>query len=109
MSYVEFHCVQNTPDIKQNQLVNLEFTDSFGSHSTICKMIEFGWGLDRSKIYYRFRIIKSNSNRYNVGAELILCMDFNNKNNSFYFYPYCNEVSIRSSNVETYLAKIRII
>jgi hypothetical protein len=99
-----------TPNLKEYSKYKLLFEDEKGTHETFCQLLEFGWGLDRSKVFHRFRILKSDSNKYPVGAEFILGMDFNNKENEFLFYPYCNEKpGLRSSTELHYTAHITLI
>jgi hypothetical protein len=95
---------------KEYSKYNLQFEDKEGIHETLCVLLEFGWGLDRSKLFHRFRILKTDSNKYPVGAEFILGMDFNDRDNEFLFYPYYNEKpGIRSSTELRYKAYITLL
>jgi hypothetical protein len=97
--------------IKENEKTILKFTDSFGEHTTQCVMKEYGWGSDRSKIFHRFKIMKSDSDRYPVGAEFDLVMDFDGKENCFLFYPNYGEKfpSLNKMKELTYTAHINKI
>ena len=99
----------NTPPISENELVNIKFEDDDGVHNTKCQLTEFGWGIDRSKIYHRFKIIDSDSLVYVSGAEFNLPMDFNDKVNSFLFYPFYNESLPRLRAMREFIRKSYII
>jgi hypothetical protein len=99
-----------TPSLKEYSKYKIRFENEIGLHETLCILLQFGWGLDRSKIFHRFRILKSESNKYPVGSEFILGMDFNDRDNEFLFYPYCNErPSLRTSTELHYTAHITLI
>lgn len=110
-TFLQFANESSTPKLSENAVVKLEFTDSKGTHTTECQLVEFGWGLNRERIFHRFKIIGTDSKRYPVGAEFDLHMDFNGKENTFLFYPYYNDrlPSIRRMVEKTYDAYIRII
>jgi hypothetical protein len=99
-----------SPLIKQNEVVDIKFTNESGTCYSTCKMIEYGWALNRSIIYYRFMVLESNSDKYPVGAELILSLDFDDKIDTFLIYPYYNEEhSMRQMYQQTYKAHCKII
>ena len=96
--------------IKQNEIVNLQFTDDIGKHLTRCKMIDHGWALNRTIIFYRFLVLETNSEKYPVGAEFILSLDFDDKVDTFLIYPYYNEKpGIRSMVQYKYKAHCKIV
>lgn len=110
ISFRQFVSESKTP-MRENEKTTLKFTDVFGEHTTQCLMMEYGWGLDRSKIFHRFKIMKSDSDRYPVGAEFDLSMDFDGKENCFLFYPHYGEKfpSLNKMKEMTYTAHINKI
>jgi hypothetical protein len=66
--------------------INLKFTDDNGVHRTKC-FLTWGYSPQRKPIYYEIDILESDSENYNIGAQLILGFDFNGKNNRFLFRP----------------------
>jgi hypothetical protein len=72
--------------IQPGTILNLKFTDDDGVHMTKC---HFNWGYSphREPIYYELDILESDSEKYNVGAQLILGFDFNGKVDKFLFHP----------------------
>jgi hypothetical protein len=78
--------------IKENQIVNLIFKSSEDEVVIEAQMIEFGWGLDKSRIYYRFKINKSSDEKlFPLTSEFILPLSFTGKEVKFWIYPYFNE------------------
>lgn len=73
--------------IEEGKCCDLEFTDSDGDHLTRCKLIQYGWGIDRRHIYYIFKVLESGSKKYSKGSKFYLGFDFNDKENIFLFYP----------------------
>ena len=105
-----FELVNSTPDIGLGQILNLRFTEKNNISNIKVKMIEFGWAPNRTKIYHRFRIIETDSEKYPAGGEFILPMEFNNKEESFLICPYYNESpSLRSTDELTYKAHCQIV
>ena len=102
--------VNSTPDLKTGELLNLRFTDKKSVSNVKVKLTEFGWAPNRTKIYHRFRVVKTDSKLYPVGAEFILPLDFNDKEDSFLICPYYNETpGIRATTELTYKAYCQIV
>ena len=72
--------------IEEGIKMDLKFTDEYGDHLTRCRLVQFGWGIDRRPIYYIFKILESGSKKYNKGADLYLGFDFNDRENTFIFH-----------------------
>ena len=97
-------------DLQVNQVIDLRFEDQDGVHNVKAKLIEFGWGLDRTKQYHRFLVLDSDSNKFLGGAEFNLPMNFNKKEDTFLIYPHYNDVPGRDAmSHNTYTAYCEII
>jgi hypothetical protein len=91
LGFNQHSTLEPTKKLKENQIINLQFIDREETSNISCKLVEFGWGIDRSIIYYRFIVLKSDNKKYPISAEFILPIDFNEKEFTFLFYPYYNE------------------
>jgi len=111
LNFFQLSTLESSTDmIKQNEIVKLQFTDDERKHLTTCKMIEHGWALNRTIIFYRFLILETNSEKYPVGAEFILSLDFDDKVDTFLIYPYYNEKpGIRAMVQYKYKAHCKIV
>jgi len=110
LNFTNFSMLENKVELEQNQVVNLRFIDKDGSHNVKAKLIEFGWGLDRTKQYHRFLVVNSDSDKFLIGAEFNLPMDFNKKEDTFLIYPHYNDVPGRDAmSHETYVAYCEVI
>lgn len=72
--------------IQPGTILTLKFTDDDGIHTTKC-YFTWGYSLHREPIYYEVDILESDSEKYNVGAQIILGFDFNGKVDKFLFHP----------------------
>jgi hypothetical protein len=109
-SVLESKLEVESPLIKHNEILDIKFTDNSGVCYSTCKMVEHGWALNRTIIYYRFMVLESDSDKYPVGAELILPLDFNDKVDTFLIYPYYNEEhSVRQTYQKIYKSHCEII
>lgn len=72
--------------IQPGTILNLKFTDDDGVHMTKCHLT-WGYSPHREPIYYELNILESDSEKYNVGAQLILGFDFNGQVDKFLFHP----------------------
>jgi len=99
--------------LKQNKSYKLFFRDEEGEHILECKLSEYGWSLHREVIYYDFSVLKSDSDKYRPGGRMILGLNFNEQENSFYFFPYYNEMDskycIMTMDRKTYKSYIKIL
>ena len=86
---LELHQMENI--LPLNQIYNMIFRDKTGEYLLSCELIEHGWSLHREIIYYRFKIIKSDSELYRIGAEFVVSLNFNKKENTFNLFPFSNE------------------
>lgn len=77
--------------LPQNKKVNLKISDSDGEHFIVVNLTSYGWSSHREIIYYEFTVVESSSDFYRKGGLLILSLNFDKKENQFYFYPYFNE------------------
>jgi hypothetical protein len=110
LKFNQYSILESTPNLIENKILTLQFTDESGQYEVLSKMIDRGWGLDRSVIYYRFSIIKSNSDKYPTTGEFILPIDFNDKEFTFLMYPYYNELHSKRAMTELhYKAYCKII
>ena len=93
MRFIEFTSIleSKTKPLQEGHKINLQFIDDDGTHNTKCQLVEFGWGIDRSRLYHRFKVIESDSKIYIVGAEFNLPMIFDDSIVTFLFYPFFNE------------------
>jgi hypothetical protein len=92
------------------KILKIEFNDKWGEHIITCQLVEYLWGVDRSKLAYRFRVIETDTNHYPVGGEMILPIHFNNNTITFLFYPYYNEKpGYRSMTELNYKADCKIL
>jgi hypothetical protein len=109
LNFKQFSILESNK-LDTGSIIKIEFKDKWGTHIVTCQMVEFLWGIDRSKLGYRFRVINSDTNHYPVGSEMILPMNFDNKTNNFLFYPYYNEKpGLRSTNELNYEADCKIL
>lgn len=95
--------------ITVGKILNIQFNDFDSTSNIQCKMIEHGYAPNRSVIYYRFLVIKSDSDKYLVNSEFILPLDFDGKTIKFLMYPYINEKGTRTMMEKIYKAKCSII
>ena len=75
LNYIEF--LTENKMIDPGTVLKLKFSDIDGIHITKCKILGYGWSVDRKPIYYELEVLESNSDKYNVGANFILPFDFN--------------------------------
>ena len=102
------YIVESKLDIESE--IKIEINDKWGNHTLTCKLVEFLLGINRSKLGYRFRVIKTDTNHYPVGAEMIFPMNFDNTNFDFLIYPYYNEKpGTRSMTELSHHAECKII
>lgn len=89
--------------------LKIEFNDKWGTHILSCQLLDFLWGVNRSKLGYRFKVVETDTNHYPIGGEMILPIEFNNMTNTFLFYPYYNEKGYRMMTELNYKADCKII
>ena len=82
----ELHMNKTDDLIAPGSLLTLKFTDDDGVHLAKCSF-KWGYSAHRDPIYYEVDIIESDSEKYNIGAQLILGFDFNGKEDKFLFHP----------------------
>ena len=105
LNYIEF--LTENKMIDPGTSLKLKFSDIDGTHITKCKILRYGWSVDRKPIYYELEVLESDSKKYNVGANFILPFDFNDRENGFIFRP---NMSGHGMFIEDhYKAKINII
>jgi hypothetical protein len=85
---LEFH---QQDVLTQSKIYELKLVDSQGSHFLKVELTSYGWSLHRHIMNYEFTVIESSTNSYIPGGVMILGLDFNKKENKFYFYPFYND------------------
>lgn len=109
MDILNFNQFKMSESIGLYKQGDMKMTDSNGSANISVQLVDQGWGLDRRIIFNRFKVIKSDSDKYPIGAEFILPLDFNDKVCSFLIYPYYNEKRWRSMTEFQYKAHCQLI
>lgn len=109
MRILNFTQFQVLESIDLYKTVRMKLTDSQETAILTVKLIEQGYGLNRSILFDRFRVLESNSKKYPIGAEFIFPLDFNNKVFTFLIYPYYNEDGYRAMTELKYKAHCEII
>ena len=107
---LELHQMKNV--LPQNKVYTFLITDENGKNTIDVKLTNYGWSLHREIIYYEFTVVESNYSKYNEGGMMILGLEFDDRENSFYFYPYYNDTGknkMNQTNQLRYKANIKII
>jgi len=85
--------------LKYNEYLNMESEEKYFQYGTIIKMnlvdssgenvklntelSEIGCSLSRTNIYYKFKVLESNSKKYPVGSELVFPIKFDKQKFNF--------------------------
>ncbi len=88
---------------------HIKMTDSNGSSNISVQLVDQGYGLDRRIINNRFKVINSDSDKYPVGCEFILPLDFDDKVCTFLIYPHYNEKGYRTMKELQYKAHCQLV
>jgi hypothetical protein len=96
--------------LTQNKIYELIVSDLFGDNTITCKLSNYGWSLHREIIYYEFSIIDSSHINLIEGGVMILGINFDNKENTFNFFPYFNSDEHRFEQTikKTFKAHIKL-
>ena len=92
------------------ELIDLKLEDELGTYLLTTKMIETGCSIDRRMIFYKFKIVKTDSpQKYPIDSVMIFPIDFDKQTFNFLIEIPDDRYNMRTTSERHYHATVQII